>query len=245
MAPKEFTDEQMSILREGGASEPERDPSDAIRCILSVDPSGGGLVSAIGIVGLYVYQRENGELYYEIAHAVAVSVDIKTYLFAIADLIHAHAAALEAASKQRPVVYIESIDRVSYTGHLFMFMHPDAPFIVKETVFFDKDSKIGRFAVVHDAINQRRLRIRSDLRRFIRPKSWDKYGSGGITNLHGKEDVDWEFKKDTATDANVRLLEEMTRLPPVGGPKRDKKMDDVVLAMVNGIFSASLRSEYA
>jgi hypothetical protein len=244
MATREFSSEQMRRLREGEAHEAEQDPTTAIACILSVDPSGGGLVSAIGIVGLYVYQRGNGPLYYEIAHAVAVSVDIKTYLFAIADLIHAHAAALYAAHGRQPVVYIESIDRVSYTGHLFKFMHPDAPFAVRETVFFDKVAKKARFEVVKNAINEGRLRIRSDLKRFIRPKSWDNYRSG-ITNLDGRGDVDWEFKGGTATNDNVRLLEEMQRLPVLDSPKKDKQMDDVVLAMVNGIFSASDVTQHA
>ena len=238
MPTDEFTPQQMSILREGGGSE-QKDPMTAKRCILSVDPSGGGLVSAIGIIGLYLYKGDDGVLRYEIAHAVAVSVDVKTYLFAIADLIHVHAAVLHAATGQHPFVFIESIDRVSYTGHLFNFMYPRAPFgPVRETVFFTLENKKERFKVVKTAINEHRLRIRSDLKRFIRPKSWANYLSG-ITNLDGKEDVHWRFNADTATDGNVRLLEEMHRLPQLGGPKGDKQMDDVVLAMVNGIFCAS------
>jgi hypothetical protein len=234
---KEFTPAQMTFLR-GGDGTVERDPVTAIGCILSIDPSGGGLVSAIGIVGLYVYKHE-GALHYEIAHAVAVSVDIKTYLFAIADLIHAHAAALLAASNRQPVVYIESIDRVSYTGHLFNYMYPTAPFgPVRETVFFDKESKRERFDVVKGAIDEGRLRIRSDLKRFIRPKSWANY-LGVITNLSDRGDVDWQFNVRTATGENVRLLEEMERLPQLQSPKKYKQMDDVVLAMVNGIYCAS------
>ena len=234
--PKEFPSDELKNLREALQTPIQQDPKAAIGCILSVDPSGGGMVSAIGIVGLYVYADAvvvDGPRHYEIAHAVAISVDPKTYLFAIGDLIHAHA--LFVATDKQPHVFIESIDRVSYTGALFKFLYQDAPFKVEETSFFGLAAKITRFGRTHTAINNNRLRIRSDLKRFIRPASWANYTE--IYNLDDKENGDWEFNFQTDPET-VRLLQELIRLPDIEGPKSNKKMDDVVLALVNGLFHA-------
>jgi hypothetical protein len=231
MPPKLFSDGLLNKLID--TEQPDRQPSHATYSVLSIDPSGAGLVSAVGIVGAFVYVSATGSCSYEIAHAVAVSVDPKTYLTSIAELIHAHAAKLFEAtgSQKQPLVFIESIDRVSYTGALFKYMYPGAPFIdnVFETVFFDQYDKQLRFNETIAAMQAGRITIRTDLVRFVQPYKLAELSPN------------WKATPLPALQEHVRLLQELYRfrMPQAGGVAI-KPMDDVVMAFVNCIWEASI-----
>jgi hypothetical protein len=204
----------------GGDSD-DRDPLHARSTVLSVDPSGGGTNTAIGIVGLYVYEEE----YMEVAHAVSVSVDPRFYLYSIAAMIKAHAYDLHRATKQLPTVWIESIDRVSYTGKLFQHLHPEVTFSVKETNFFGPQRKQERFKTLRNVMNAKKIRIRDDL--VVVP--FGCLPTSDWTQATPKE-PDWKSNLNT----KVRLLVELRN---VRVEKRD--MDDVAMALINGVWEAA------
>jgi hypothetical protein len=189
--------------------------------ILSIDPSGGGVYTAIGIVALYVYN--DGHI--KIAHAVSVSVDPRFYLYSIGSLIKAHALELYNKTGRQPRVFIESIDRVSYTGDLFRYMHPNVDFPVGE-ISFDESGKLARFARLWKAIAEKKIRIRNDL--VVAPfglhkkANWDEVAP----LLHS-----WRNES-----ASIRLIVELRTI--VVGEGTYDGMDDVAMALANGVFEA-------